>query len=75
METFFCTLKLKLWNVEISTVSCVIPRDFIPLSTFAPEALGALFIDYFVCHERTIKMDAIKIAASHQMSGQGSVGS
>ena len=57
METSFCTLKLKLWNVEISIVSCVIPRDFIPLSILVPEALGALFIDYFVCHDRSIKMD------------------
>ena len=49
METSFCTFKLKLWNVEVSIVSCVIPRDFIPLSILVPEALGALFIDYFVC--------------------------
>ena len=57
METSFCTLKLKLWNVEISIVSCVIARDFIPLSLLVPEDLGALFIDHFVCHDRSIKMD------------------
>ena len=57
METFFRTFKLKLWNLEISIVSCVISRDFIPLSIFVLEALGALFIDYFVYHDRSIKMD------------------
>ena len=57
METFLCTLKFKLWNVEISIVSCVIPRNFIPLSILVPEALDTLLIDYFVYHDRSIKID------------------
>ena len=57
VETSFCTLKQKLCSVEISIFSRVIPGNFIPLSVLVPEALGALFIDYFVCHDRSIKMD------------------
>ena len=45
-ESLFCTLMLKLWNVESSIVSCVIPRNFSPLTILVPEALWALLIDY-----------------------------
>ena len=32
MDSLFCALKLKFWDVEISIVSCVITRSFNPLS-------------------------------------------
>ena len=32
-------------------------RDFIPLSVLVPDALGALFIDYFMCNDISIKMN------------------
>ena len=51
MESFFCILKLKFWDVEISIVSCAITRNFNPLIILVPEALRVLFINYFVCHE------------------------
>ena len=47
---FFCFLKLKFWDVEISIVSCAITRNFNPLIILVPEALRALLINYFVCH-------------------------
>ena len=52
---FICTLKLKLWDVEMQ--SRIVPRNVVPLTTLAPEALAAFLIDYFVCHDRSIKID------------------
>ena len=57
METFFYTPRLKLWDVEVLHFFFFVPRNFIPLTTLVPEALGALFIDYFVCHDGSIKID------------------
>ena len=57
MESFFCILKIKFLGVEISIVSCVITRNFNPVIILVPEALRALFINYFVCHDRSIKRD------------------
>ena len=34
-----------------------IPRNFIPPSIVVPEVLRALLIDYFVYHDRPIKID------------------
>ena len=47
----FCTLKLKVWDVEISIVSCVITRNCNPVIILVPEDLKTLFINYFVCHD------------------------
>lgn len=49
---FFAGHKLKLWGVEISIVSCVIPRNLSTLTILVPEALNALLMDYFVSHDR-----------------------
>ena len=57
METLFCALKLKLWDVEISNVSCVIAGNLLPLTILVPVSFGALLIDLFVCHDRSIKID------------------
>ena len=42
----FCTFKLKLWDVEVPIVSCIIPSNFIPLAILVSEILGVLLIDY-----------------------------
>ena len=44
----FCTIQLKLWDVEIFVVSRVIPRNLIPLTIVIPNSRGSQVTTYFI---------------------------